>query len=88
MAKVGARITVEESVRLDFPKGMSLCFQRCTYIHSDGRTEGGFRFVWEKDGKRLPEQGQALIPNAGCLRHLIDLAEAAGWFYLPPGSFG
>lgn len=80
-----ARVLVKEEVEKHFadPDGWTLCLQWCLYVHDNGTTEEGYRFIWRRpktEGKSLQAaRGQARIPSLRVARELMAKAEQNGW---------
>lgn len=59
-----ARCEVLDEVKQKLDDGESLCFQKVTYHYSDGTSQTGYRFIRRsREGKMLPQRGQARIPD-------------------------
>lgn len=80
-----ARIQVRNEVEKHFgdPDDWVLCFQWCLYVHDNGTTEEGYRFIWKRpksEGRSLQAaRGQARIPSLKVARELMAQAEKEGW---------
>ncbi len=79
MAK-SAKIKYDQEVKEPVVSGWTLCFQRITLLHDDGREEKGYRFIYRRPDNSLQGRGAARIPDAATLQRLTDKAKAEGWF--------
>jgi hypothetical protein len=58
-----------------------LHYQWCRWEYTNGsEPQYGYRFMWYRpDGTKQAARGQARIPSAAALRHLIAIAKKEGW---------
>lgn len=60
--------------------GWQLQLHWARYIHEDGNSELGYRFMWRRpDGSLQAARGQARIPSLEYARQLMTMANKEGW---------
>jgi len=59
-----------------------LCLQWCLYVHSEGTSEHGYRFIYRHNNKLRAMRGQSRIPSVAMMQRLIQTTQTEGW-----GSF-
>jgi len=77
-----ANVEIIHEVRSGDPEDWSLCFQWVRYHYTDGSdSHMGYRFIWRRpDNSLQAAMGQARIPRASDIFHLLRLATDEGWF--------
>jgi hypothetical protein len=77
-----ANVEILHEVRSGEPGNWNLCFQWVRYHYTDGSgPEMGYRFIWRRpDNSLQAAMGQARIPCASDIFHLLQLATCEGWF--------
>ena len=77
---MATRILVFNEVSKNFYSGWQLCLQWGRYVHEDGETEDGYRFIWRRpDNSLQAARGQARIPSLAEAEELMRRAREAGW---------
>lgn len=77
---MATRILVFNEVSENLYDGWKLCLQWGRYVHEDGRTEEGHRFIWRRpDNSLQAARGQARLPTLDLAEQLIRRARDEGW---------
>src|SRR3990172_2717105 len=77
-----ANVEIIHEVRSGNPGQWNLCFQWVRYHYTDGSNEQMvYRFIWRRpDNSLQAAMGQARIPSASDIFHLLKLATDERWF--------
>lgn len=77
---MATRVLVFKEVSERWHEDWQICFQRVRYVHEDGRTEEGYRFIWRRpDGSLQAARGQARLPSLDLAGRLMQRARDKGW---------
>lgn len=80
MPATHVRIVDGHEVRHPYAHGGTLCLQQVIYLHPDGSTEEGYRFIWRDEADRIkPLRGQTRLPSLKIAENLIAQARRLGW---------